>query len=106
MRRPCLPGHAVARDLSRQSGVLVWHGETSGGYLALAGHELLTAATAEEMRMKLAARGLLHARQAPSPRPVERRLPLGTSAAYPTAVTGASGGTWERGGMSRWLPRA
>ncbi|SJZ82422.1 hypothetical protein SAMN02745673_01587, partial [Marinactinospora thermotolerans DSM 45154] len=40
MRRPCLPGHAVARDLSRRSGVLVWHGETSRGYLALAGREL------------------------------------------------------------------
>ncbi|GAB3207093.1 hypothetical protein GCM10027294_12320 [Marinactinospora endophytica] len=68
MRRPCLPGHAVARDLSRRSGVLVWHGETSRGYLALAGRELLIAATAEEMWMRLAARGLIPTREESSPR--------------------------------------
>ncbi|SKA25471.1 hypothetical protein SAMN02745673_03309 [Marinactinospora thermotolerans DSM 45154] len=68
MRRPCLPGHAVARDLSRRSGVLVWHGETSRGYLALVGHELLIAATPEEMWMRLAARGLIPTREESSPR--------------------------------------
>ncbi|GAB3207770.1 hypothetical protein GCM10027294_15640 [Marinactinospora endophytica] len=48
--------------------MLVWHGETSRGYLALVGHELLIAATAEEMWMRLAARGLIPTREEPPPR--------------------------------------